>query len=79
MTTLPTALADVAALHPGIELEVVIGAAAALRPLADQGRVDLVFGDPSVMSENAVRWRRRVPFSGPPRPRWIPSPIRCRW
>ncbi|SPT51758.1 LysR family transcriptional regulator [Actinomadura madurae] len=62
MTTLPTALADVAALHPGIELEVVIGAAAALRPLADQGRVDLVFGDPSVMSENAVRWRRRVPL-----------------
>ncbi|MFI0369967.1 LysR family transcriptional regulator [Actinomadura sp. 1N219] len=63
VTILPTALADFAALRPRIDLEVIIGTAATLRPLADHGRVDLVFGDPSVMSENAVRWRRRVPLS----------------
>jgi DNA-binding transcriptional LysR family regulator len=62
LTTLPTALADFAGLHPHIDLEVIIGAAATLRPLADRGRLDLVFGDPSVMSGNAVRWRRRVPL-----------------
>lgn len=62
LTTLPTALADFAGLHPRIDLEVIIGPAATLRPLADRGRVDLVFGDPSVMSGNAVRWRRSVPL-----------------
>jgi DNA-binding transcriptional LysR family regulator len=62
ITALPAALADHAALHPRTELEVVIGTAAALRKLAYQGRLDLVFGDPSVMPDAAVRWRRQVPL-----------------
>jgi DNA-binding transcriptional LysR family regulator len=60
ITTLPAALADFAALHPSIDLEVVIGGADALCRLADLGKLDLTLGDPSVMSDASVRWRRRV-------------------
>lgn len=60
ITTLPVALADFAGLHPQIDLEVVIGAASMLRRLADRGRLDLAFGDPSVMPETSVQWRRQV-------------------
>lgn len=60
MTTLPTALADFAMLHPRIELKLVTGSAAMLRRLADRGQLDLVFGDPSVMAESSVRWRRQA-------------------
>ncbi|GAA3151823.1 LysR family transcriptional regulator [Nonomuraea roseoviolacea] len=60
VTTLPATLADYAALHPRIELEVVVTSAARLRRMAEQGRLDLVFGDPSVMP--SVRWRRRTPL-----------------
>ncbi|MEV0232056.1 LysR substrate-binding domain-containing protein [Nonomuraea sp. NPDC050786] len=63
VTTLPTTLADFAALHPGIDLEVVIGPAQALRERAEHGRLDLALGDPSVMPDAAVRWRRRVPLA----------------
>lgn len=62
ITTLPAVLADFAVLHPRIELEVVIGPAIELRRLSDQGRLDLVFGDPIVMSGAALRWERRVPL-----------------
>lgn len=61
--TLPATLADFAALHPNVDLEVVIGSAAVLRRLADQGRLDLVLGDPSVMTDVAIRWRRQVPLA----------------
>lgn len=60
ITTLPTALADFAVLHPGIDLEVIVGPAAALRRLAARGRLDLVFGDPSVMPDASVHWQRQV-------------------
>ncbi|MGH3410003.1 MAG: LysR family transcriptional regulator [Streptosporangiaceae bacterium] len=40
ITTLPTALADFATLHPPVDLEVVIGSAKVLRELADRGRLD---------------------------------------
>ena len=63
ITTLPTALADFAALYPRIDLEVVIGPAATLRRYADRGRLDLVFGDRSVMGEAALRWQGQVPLS----------------
>ncbi|MFB9629593.1 LysR family transcriptional regulator [Nonomuraea helvata] len=63
VTTLPTTLADFAALHPGIDLEVVIGPAHALRERAERGRLDLALGDPSVMPDAAVRRRRRVPLA----------------
>ncbi|MFI6323515.1 LysR family transcriptional regulator [Nonomuraea sp. NPDC050556] len=62
ITALPTALADFAALHPLVDLEVVIGSAATLRRLADRGRLDLALGDPAAMSEAALRWERRVPL-----------------
>jgi DNA-binding transcriptional LysR family regulator len=88
ITTLPTALADFAALHPGIDLEVIIGPAATLRPLADGGRLDLTLGDPAIMAGPAVRWRRQVPLAwvGAPAldPRRDPLPLvlfspPCRW
>jgi DNA-binding transcriptional LysR family regulator len=62
ITSLPTALADFASLHPRVDLEVIVGAAAPLRRLANRGRLDLVFGDPSVMTEASIRWRRQVPL-----------------
>ncbi|MBB5782228.1 LysR family transcriptional regulator [Nonomuraea jabiensis] len=62
ITTLPGALADFAALHPHVELDVTVGPAATLRRMADKGRLDLVFGDPTVMPESTVRWQRQVPL-----------------
>jgi DNA-binding transcriptional LysR family regulator len=62
ITTLPGTLADFAALHPHVELEVTVSSAATLRRLADKGRLDLVFGDPTVMPEASVRWQRQVPL-----------------
>lgn len=62
ITALPAALADFAALHPLVDLEVVIGSAATLRRLADRGRLDLALGDPAAMSEAALRWQRQVPL-----------------
>jgi DNA-binding transcriptional LysR family regulator len=62
ITSLPTALADFASLHPRVDLEVIVGAAAPLRRLANRGRLDLVCGDPSVMTEASIRWRRQVPL-----------------
>lgn len=62
VTTLPTALADFAVLYPRIDLEVVIGSAATLRRHAERGRLDLVFGDRSIMGEAALRWQRQVPL-----------------
>lgn len=62
ITALPGTLADYAMLHPQTDLEVIIGPAAALRRLAYRGRLDLVFGDPSVMTDASVRWRRQVPL-----------------
>ncbi|MBT2229930.1 LysR family transcriptional regulator [Nonomuraea sp. NEAU-A123] len=63
ITTFPAALADFAVLHPRVDLEVIVGSAAPLRRLADRGRLDLVFGDPSVMPEASVRWQRQVPLT----------------
>ncbi|MEU7900729.1 LysR substrate-binding domain-containing protein [Nonomuraea sp. NPDC049152] len=63
ITTLPAALADFAALHPLVDLEVIVGSAAALRGPAERGRLDLVFGDPSVMPGASVRWQRQVPLT----------------
>jgi DNA-binding transcriptional LysR family regulator len=60
ITTLPAALADFGRLHPQVELEVIVGAAATLRRLAGRGRLDLVFGDPAALPEAAIRWRRQV-------------------
>lgn len=60
ITTLPAVLADFAALHPQIELDVRIAPAAALRRRAAHGEIDLAFGDPSIMTESSVRWRRQV-------------------
>jgi DNA-binding transcriptional LysR family regulator len=58
ITALPAALGDFSALHPTVNLEVVIAHAAALRRRADRGRLDLSVGDPDVMPEGAVRIRR---------------------
>ncbi|WP_214319149.1 LysR family transcriptional regulator [Nonomuraea sediminis] len=63
ITTFPAALADFAALHPRVELEVIVSSAASLRRLADRGRLDLVFGDPAAMPEASLRWQRRVPLA----------------
>ncbi|TDX08314.1 LysR family transcriptional regulator [Kribbella sp. VKM Ac-2566] len=62
VTSLPEALADFATLHPQVSLEVIVSSAAALRRLADRGRLDLVFGDPTVMPAASVRWQRQVPM-----------------
>jgi DNA-binding transcriptional LysR family regulator len=68
IATLPATLADFAAIHPNIDLEVVVGSAVALRRLADQGRLDLVLGDPSVMTDASIRWRHQVPLA------WVCAP-----
>jgi DNA-binding transcriptional LysR family regulator len=68
ITTLPVVLADFAALHPRIELEVRIATAAALRRRAAHGEIDLALGDPSIMTESSVRWRRQVALE------WICGP-----
>jgi DNA-binding transcriptional LysR family regulator len=68
ITTLPAALADFAALHPRVDLEVIVSPAAPLRELAGRGRLDLVFGDPSIMPGASVRWQRRVPQT------WVCAP-----
>jgi DNA-binding transcriptional LysR family regulator len=60
ITTLPAALADFGRLHPQVDLEVIVGAAGPLRRLARRGRLDLVFGDPAMLPEAAIRWRRQV-------------------
>jgi DNA-binding transcriptional LysR family regulator len=60
---LPAALADFARLHPGVELEVVVGPAAVLRKRAERGELDLVLGDPDVMPEPTVRWRKSLQLS----------------
>ncbi|WP_131737034.1 LysR family transcriptional regulator [Actinomadura roseirufa] len=88
ITALPPALADYATVYPQTELEVVIGTAAALRKLANRGRLDLVFGDPSVMPDASVRWRRQVPLEWTCAPSLdpLPDPLPlvlfshpCRW
>lgn len=60
ITSLPAALADFGLLHPQVDLEVIVGTAGQLRRLAGRGRLDLVFGDPAVLPEAAIRWRRQV-------------------
>jgi DNA-binding transcriptional LysR family regulator len=60
---LPAALADFAQLHPGAELEVIVGPAASLRRRAERGELDLVLGDPSVMPGASVRWRQSLQLS----------------
>jgi DNA-binding transcriptional LysR family regulator len=45
-----------------VDLEVIVSAAAPLRRLARRGQLDLVYGDPSVMTEASIRWRRQVPL-----------------
>jgi DNA-binding transcriptional LysR family regulator len=62
ISALPAVLADFAALHPHIDLEVVTGSAAMLRRLTQRGRLDLVFGDPTVTTDASQRWRRQVPL-----------------
>src|SRR5215469_6813548 len=62
ITSLPTVLADFASLHPRVDLEVIVSAAAPLRRLARRGQLDLVYGAPSVMTEASIRWRRQVPL-----------------
>ncbi|MCA2228359.1 LysR family transcriptional regulator [Nonomuraea aurantiaca] len=69
ITTFPAALADFAVLHPRVDLEVIVGSAAPLRKLADRGRLDLAFGDPSVMPEASVRWQHQVPLT------WACAPV----
>lgn len=73
ITTLPTALADFAKIHPLVDLEVIVGSARALRGLADRGRLDLVFGDPSVMGEASVRWRHQAPLAWAYAPSFDPT------
>ncbi len=63
MAHLPAALADFARLHPAVELEVIVGPAASLRERAERGELDLVLGDPDVMPESAVRWRKSLQLS----------------
>ena len=60
---LPAALADFARLHPGVELEVIVGPAASLRERAERGELDLVLGDPDVMPGSSVRWRKSFQLS----------------
>jgi DNA-binding transcriptional LysR family regulator len=62
ITILPAALADYATAYPETDLEVIIDKAAVLRRLADRGRLDLAFGDPVVMTDASVRWRRQLPL-----------------
>lgn len=73
ITTLPTALADFAALHPLVDLEVVIGSARTLRGLADRGRLDLVFGDPSAVAQASIRWRYQAVLSWAYAPTFDPA------
>ncbi|MQY06935.1 LysR family transcriptional regulator [Actinomadura macrotermitis] len=70
ITALPAALADFAALHPRVELEVVIGPTAALR---ENTGLDLALGDPAAMPEAALRWRRRVEMAWACAPSFDPS------
>jgi len=65
---LPGVLADFAVLHPHVELRVRTGAAAELKRLAVRGRIDLAFGDPTVMPEACIRWRHQSPLA------WAASP-----
>jgi DNA-binding transcriptional LysR family regulator len=73
ITTLPAVLADFAALHPHVDLEVLIAPAATLRALADQGAVDLTLGDPTIMNDASVRWRRQVALEWVAAPAFDPS------
>jgi DNA-binding transcriptional LysR family regulator len=60
--TLPGVLAEFAAVHPAVELEVIIDNARALAERDAGGQLDLLVGDPSVMDAAAVRWRTTVPL-----------------
>lgn len=73
ITTLPTTLADFAKMHPLVDLEVIVGSARALRGLADRGRLDLVFGDPSVLGEASIRWRHQAPLTWAYAPSFDPT------
>jgi DNA-binding transcriptional LysR family regulator len=73
ITTLPTALADFARMHPLVDLEVIVGSAGALRRLADRGRLDLMFGDPSVLGEASIRWRHQAQLAWAYAPSFDPA------
>jgi molybdate transport repressor ModE-like protein len=70
---LPAALADFARLHPGVELEVIVAPAAVLRTRAEQGELDLVLGDPTVMPEPTVHWRKSLQLSWACAPSFDPA------
>ena len=70
---LPAALADFARLHPGVELEVIVGPAAELRKRAERGELDLVLGDPDVMPESFVHWRKSFQLSWACAPSFDPA------
>jgi DNA-binding transcriptional LysR family regulator len=57
VVTLPGVLADFAALHPRVDLDLVIESAAALAGRAEAGQLDMTVGDSSVLPGSAVRWR----------------------
>src|SRR5215469_13331455 len=70
---LPAALADFALLHPGVELEVIVAPAVVLRKRAERGELDLVLGDPTVMPESTVRWRKSLQLSWACAPSFDPT------
>lgn len=61
VATLPGVLADFAALHPDVDLEVIIDSAAALAKRSET--LDMTVGDPSVIDAAFVRWRMPIPLA----------------
>jgi DNA-binding transcriptional LysR family regulator len=67
VVALPSVLVDFARLHPALQLEVLVAPGAALQTALDDGRVDLVFGDPFYMAV-PPRWRREFALA------WVAAP-----
>jgi DNA-binding transcriptional LysR family regulator len=64
---LPSVLVDFARLHPALQLEVLVAPGAALQTALEDGRVDLVFGEPFYMAV-PPRWRREFALT------WVAAP-----
>jgi DNA-binding transcriptional LysR family regulator len=60
--TLPGVLVDFAAVHPQVELEVLLDSAQALAERSAAGGLDMTVGDASIMDAAAVRWRTTAPL-----------------
>lgn len=64
-STLPAVLTDLQRVHPGIELEVLVSSGRQMREAFDEGRLQLVLGDPSYMQGLGPRSTTQV------RPHWV--------